>query len=207
MCDATMEPPSNFKGRIAMFTVKPGYVTFLLLSLLFTGNWMFESGKHIPWLQSGQAASEQAATKLPVRKIISTKELGKYKLNSVVVDEDGKQVKYKGVSLRLLLSEMLPEVNLDTMQDWKTIARQELVMEVTGDDGYPGLATALEVAMNKSGEQFLLATHKDGKLIESGVQLVCKSDEAHARWVHQIVLLRLVAVPKASDAESKQNAN
>lgn len=145
------------------------------------------------------SAAEVEVTKLPISKNISRKELEKYKSISVNVEEDGKQAKYEGVPLRTLLSDLLPGYNLDAMPEVKKLAREELVLEVSGYDNYPGIVTALEVAMNHSGDRFLLATHKDGKEIDPGVQLICKLDEMHTRWVHQVVRLRIVAVPKSSE--------
>jgi hypothetical protein len=131
-------------------------------------------------------------------KKISLADLASYDKKTVVVKEGGKEVKYEGVPLRTFLKEFLPESKLDDMPDRKEIARRELVMEVTADDKYPGLVTALEVAMNDSGDKFILATARDGKALE-GVQMICKLDEMHARWVHNVVRLRLVEVPKATD--------
>lgn len=161
--------------------------TFVLSSAILVG------GGDSSFLQAARASAEQTL-KLPIAKKISISELSKYKILSVVVEEDGAQVKYEGVPLRTLLAELLPELNLDAMKDWKKIAAEELVMELKGKDGYPGIATALEVAMNKSGDRFILATHRDGRPIDSGVKLVCKLDEAHARWVHEVVQLRIFGV-------------
>jgi hypothetical protein len=103
------------------------------------------------------------------------------------VDDGGKRVKFTGVPLRAMLAEMIPQFKLETMAQWKALARQELVMEVTGDDGYPGLVTALELAINTSGDRLVLATLCDGKPLDSAVQLICKMDEERVRWVRQIV--------------------
>ncbi len=130
---------------------------------------------------------------------VSLKQLEKYKSISVSAEENGKTVKFDGIPLRTLLKELLPQYNLDEMKDWKEIARNRYVMEASGSDGYPGLVTALEVAMNKTGDRYILATHRDSKLIESGPQLVCKSDQAKARWVREVVLLRITKVPAATE--------
>jgi hypothetical protein len=153
-------------------------------------------GQQFLWLQAALAEPAVTQTQLPVSKTISLKALEKYTSISVTVEEEGKEVKYTGVPLRTLLSEMIPELKLDTMPGWKALSRQELVMEVKGDDGYPGLVPAIDVAINKSGDRFVLATHKDGKPIEAGVHLICKMDEARTRWVRQAVSVRVVALPK-----------
>ena len=145
------------------------------------------------WLQSAHAEPTQ---QLAAAKTISPKELAKYKSVSVSVEQDGKQVKYTGVPLRVILAEMLPHVKLESMPEWKALSRRELVMVVKGDDGYPGLVTAIELSINKTGDRFVLATQKDGKLIESGVQLICKGDDASTRWVRNVVSLRVSTVSK-----------
>lgn len=58
---------------------------------------------------------------------------------------------------------------------------------VIGDDGYPGVVTLLEIAMNKSGDKFILATKCDGKPFENAPQLIVKNDEVRTRWVHKVV--------------------
>ncbi len=144
---------------------------------------------------SASAVSPSAASKIePLSKSISIQLLEKYQPITVSVEESGKEVKYMGVPLRALLAEMLPDVKIDLMPEWKALNRQELVMEVFGKDGYVGIVTATDMAINKTGDRFLLATRKDGKAIESGVQLICKMDEARVRWIRSVVLLRLVSV-------------
>jgi hypothetical protein len=143
-----------------------------------------------------QASTDQIATttQLPVSKAISSAALKKYEQVSVTVEADGKKVSYSGVPLRAILADMVPELNLNTMPGWKSLSKQELVMEVLGSDGYPGLVTGTEIAINKSGDRFLLATQRDGKPNESGIQLICRMDEARTRWVREVVSLRVVTV-------------
>jgi hypothetical protein len=150
-----------------------------------------------PWWQPAQASADQAtATQLPVSKAISPDGLKKYEQVSITVETEGKKVKFSGVPLRVILAEMMPELNLSEMPGWKSLSKQELVMEVLGSDGYPGLVTGTELAINKSGDRFLLATERDGKPNESGIQLICRMDEARTRWVREVVSLRVVTVAK-----------
>ncbi len=145
---------------------------------------------------SANAEAEKAAGTLPVSKAVSMKSLADYKTISITIKDDkNKKIKYSGVPLRTLFKEMVPDIKMDTMPDWKALSRQELVMEVKGDDGYPGLVTAIELATNPEGDRFVLATTCDGKPIEKGLQLICKTDEYHVRWVRQVVNLRVVALP------------
>jgi len=144
-------------------------------------------------------SGKKSATLTPeVSKAISQKLLEKYSTISITIQEDGKEVKYTGVPLRVILAEMVPDIKMDNMPDWKGLARRELVLEVMGDDGFPGLATATEVAINQAGDRYLLATHKDGKLIESGVRLVCKLDEHRVRWIRGAVSVRVVSILKTN---------
>jgi hypothetical protein len=157
-----------------------------------------QGAKYHSWLQPAYAREKARTvpTKLPVSKKISLKALEQYKSITVTVEEDGKKATYVGVPLRVMLAEMLPELGLESMPGWHALSEQELVIEVKGDDGYPGLVTATEVAINKTGDRFLLATQKDGKPFKSAVQLICKMDESRTRCVRQIVSLRVVSVAK-----------
>lgn len=130
-------------------------------------------------------------------KRISFAELEKYQSILVTADDGVSKTNYEGVPLRVLISELAPDADLDTAIGWKTLAQRKLVAEVTGDDGYPGLVTALEIAKNKDGDRYILATKCDGKQIESGPQLICKMDSAKTRWVRDVVQLRIVEVPLA----------
>jgi hypothetical protein len=144
-------------------------------------------------------SGNKSATLNPeVSKAISQKLLEKYSTISITIQEDAKEVKYTGVPLRVILAEMVPDIKIDNMPDWKGLARRELILEVMADDGFPGLATATEVAINQAGDRYLLATHKDGKLIESGVRLVCKLDEHHVRWIRDAVSVRVVSILKTN---------
>jgi hypothetical protein len=144
----------------------------------------------------GEALAEptQLATQLPASMKISAKALEKYTQITVEAEEQGNKVKFTGVPVRVLLTELVPDLKIDTMAEWKALTRKELVVEVKGDDGYPGLMTALAIAMNKSGDRYILATQRDGKPIEAGVQLICRLDEARVRWVRQVVSLRVVSI-------------
>jgi hypothetical protein len=150
-------------------------------------------------LPAALAESEQK-TFQPVVKEISMKNLEKYAAIEVSVENshasgDGKKSDiYLGVPLRTILSDMVPELKLEAMPEWKSAARRELVLEVKGSDGYPGLVTVAELAINKDGDRFLLATHRDGKLLENGPQLICKMDQARVRWIREVVSLRVTGL-------------
>jgi hypothetical protein len=180
--------------------IKAGYVhtVIIALTVLTISDLTMSpaSRERAMLLQPALAAPDQSSTEISASKTISFKALEQYTPISVTLEEDGKQVTYTGVPLRVLLAEMVPDVKLESMPGWKALSRRELVMEVTGDDGYPGLVTAIEIAINKSGDRFVLATHRDGKPIDSGVRLICRMDEARTRCVRQLVSLRVVTVAK-----------
>ncbi len=111
-------------------------------------------------------------------KAITLEGLEKYKAITITVKDDNKESTYSGVPLRTLLTDMVRDIKLEKMPEWKALSRREIIMEFTGNDGYPGLVTAIEIAINKDGDRFILATHKDGKLIEGGAQL-------HAQWIRR----------------------
>lgn len=152
-------------------------------------------------LLAGFAHAAFAADNGDVRasKAISFSELEKYK-SIIVTADDG--VPYEGVPLRVLVSELIPDADFDTAKGRKALAQKKLVAELSGDDGYPGLVTALEIAVNKGGDQFILATKCDGKQIAGGPQLICKLDDAKTRWVPEVVQLRIIEVPNPEKVES-----
>ena len=136
----------------------------------------------------------------PVTKEISMKALEKYGSMDISVQDahangdEKKETKYAGVSLRTILTDIVPDLKLDSMPEWKSTARRKLVVIVKGSDGYPGLVTVAEIAINREGDRFLLATHRDGKLMESGPQLICKMDQARVRWIREAVSLRVIGL-------------
>jgi hypothetical protein len=162
------------------------FLSVSFLTIVATGNSLFPP----------QALAEptQLATQLPASMKISAKALEKYTSITVEAEEKGNKVKFTGIPLRALLTDLVPGLKIDEMAEWKALSRKELVIEVMGDDGYPGLVTATSIAMNTSGDRYILATQRDGKPIEAGVQLICRLDEARVRWVRQVVSLRVVSL-------------
>jgi hypothetical protein len=152
------------------------------------------------------SASPGAATAIDqkifqtVHKDVSMSALGKYGSIDICVQDpttegnDKKEMKYTGVPLKTILSDMVPDIKLETMPEIKSAAKRELVVEVKAADGYPALIPVADIALNRLGDRFLLATHEDGKLIESGPQLICKTDQAKTRWVREVVSLRVVGL-------------
>jgi hypothetical protein len=134
-----------------------------------------------------------------VSKDISMSALEKYSSIDISVQaptagDDKKEMRFSGVPLRTIVSDMVPDLKLESMPEIKTAAKRELVVEIKGADGYPALIPVEDIAINSKGDRFVLATHQDGKLIEPGPQLICKMDEAKTRWVHEVVSLRVVGI-------------
>lgn len=99
--------------------------------------------------------AQAAYADLPVSKSISRDALLKaYKSMTIAVDEDGKKVKYMGVPLRAVFADVVPEYKIDSMPDWKNLARKTLVVEVTGADGYPGLVNRPRTGNQRLGRSF-----------------------------------------------------
>jgi len=105
---------------------------------------------------------------------------GKYKEIAIsVVDKDGKEVKYTGVPLRVVLAEMMPDVKLENMPNGKSIAPELVMVAVVmmvirfGHDHRTGHKTRMAIA------SCWLLTRTQA--LESGVQLICKA-MSRTRW-------------------------
>ena len=140
-------------------------------------------------------SAESELAKLPVKRVICSKDIGSENAMTVTAVWQGKKDTYTGVPLRQFFKEMT-SIPIETMANWKELSRYELVMEVVGKDTYPGLVSATELAMNKAGDKFVLFTKHDDQSGTDSVNLACKDDEYRVRWVRDIGYLRLVAVPK-----------
>ena len=149
-----------------------------------------------------EAQSTQTVAFAEASLEISPKQLEKFATSVIDVDDNGARVQYKGVALRNIVKEMAPSVSIDLMPEWKKLSRLELIVEVKGDDGFPALITATEVAINKSGDKFVLATERDGKTFENSPQLICKDDSARVRWIRKVVSVRITSVMPKSAANS-----
>jgi hypothetical protein len=139
-------------------------------------------------------AVDATASKVITDRAIVLADLRKYPQTTIEVEDKGIKVKYSGVPLRVLLAEMLPDCKIDSMPEWKALTKRELVLELKGNDGFPSLVTATEVAINKSGDRFLIAVEKDGMPLDVAPQLICKMDEAKTRCVRDIVSLKIVSL-------------
>lgn len=193
-----MDGPSYGKRNFFRKIYKDHMTKYKFLCTALSGMLFLISAASQPtaWAKADKSkdkrTSAEAAVKLPETKSISISKLSSYEKISITVKEDGKETNYKGVPLRKLFEEMMPSTKIGTMPEWKALSRKNLILQSTGRDGYPGLVTAVEMAMNASGDRFILATECDGKPIESGVNLICKMDEYHVRWVHDVVELRII---------------
>jgi hypothetical protein len=165
-----------------------------LLSLACCSLALFGAGVEKTTAADTAANLEQTTGRVIASITIALADLRKYPHTTIEAEEKGIKVEYSGVPLRLLLAEMLPDCKLDSMPEWKALTKRELVMELKGDDGFPSLVTITEIAINKSGDRFIIATEKDGKPLDVAPQLICKIDEARTRCVRNVVALKIVSL-------------
>lgn len=114
----------------------------------------------------------------------------------VKVMEGGEAVTYKGAPLRSLLADRLKGPN--AMADLRGLADSVLV--VRASDDYQAALSAAEVAMDESGQKYLLATERNGKPLDPKqgvVKLIVPGDPQHVRWVRMVSGVDLVRMPKA----------
>ena len=113
----------------------------------------------------------------------------------VKVMEDGRAVAYSGVALATILEQ--GSKNSGAMPVLRTLS--DAVLLVRGSDGYQAAVSAAAVAMDPKGERYLLAVARDGKPLDKGqgpVRLIVPGDPKHARWVREVVAIRLVKLDK-----------
>lgn len=113
----------------------------------------------------------------------------------VRVKEKGEAVTYRGVPLRSLLADQLKGGN--AMADLRALS--DAVILVRATDGYQAAFSAAEVAMDKTGERYLLAATRNGKPLDASqgtVKLIVPGDSEHVRWVRLIEQIDLVRLPK-----------
>ena len=114
----------------------------------------------------------------------------------VKVTEQGKAVTYKGVPLRSLLADRLKGPN--AMADLRGLA--DAVLVVRASDDYLATFSAAEVAMDETGQKYLLAVERDGKPLDARqgpAKVIVPGDPQHVRWVRMVSGVDLVRMPKA----------
>ncbi len=121
--------------------------------------------------------------------------LGGMERVEVKVTEDGRSVTYSGVPLA-----SIPGPGTKNPMTMPTLrALSDAVLLVRGSDGYQAAVSATAVAMDPKGERYLLAVARDGQPLAEGqgpVRLIIPADPKHARWVRQVVAIRLVKLDK-----------
>lgn len=113
----------------------------------------------------------------------------------VRVTEKGERVVYSGVPLRALLSEQLQ--GGDRMAKLRDLS--DAVVLVRASDNYQAALSAAAVAMDETGDAYLLALERDGKPLgedQGPVKLVIRSDPQPVRWVRMITSVELVRLPR-----------
>jgi DMSO/TMAO reductase YedYZ molybdopterin-dependent catalytic subunit len=113
----------------------------------------------------------------------------------VRISEEGKTVVYAGVPMAAILAKNAKDSG--TMAGLRALS--DAVLLVRGADGYQAAVSAAAVAMDTKGERFLLAISRDGKPLgesQGPVRLIVPGDPKHARWVRDVVAIRLVRLDK-----------
>ena len=113
-----------------------------------------------------------------------------------MVKEQGREVVYAGVPLRVVLEGSLKDKG--SMAELRALA--DAVVLVRAADGYQAAVSAAAVAMDEKGERFLLALARDGRPLGEGqgpVRLVVAGDPQRVRWVRGVVAIDLVRLPRS----------
>jgi DMSO/TMAO reductase YedYZ molybdopterin-dependent catalytic subunit len=113
----------------------------------------------------------------------------------VRVTENGQQVTYSGVPLRVVLNQKLSAS--PSMAALRALADRVLV--ISAPDGYQAAVSAAAVAMDPKGERYLLALERDGKPLgdEQGpVKLIVPGDSERVRWVRNVSAVDLIQMPR-----------
>lgn len=117
---------------------------------------------------------------------IESETLAKTPQSEVKVESGGRSVTYAGVPLNAILG---GRANFITgMPGLRDLS--DAVLLVRGADGYQAAVSAASVAMDLNGERYLLAKSRDGQSMSP--QLIIPADPKHARWVRDVVAIRLV---------------
>jgi Oxidoreductase molybdopterin binding domain len=120
------------------------------------------------------------------------------------VKEGDKEVTYRGVPLSVVLGAKSP--NPKSMQALRSLSDAVLLVHAT--DGYQAAVSAAAVAMDKSGQRYLLALERNGQLLDEThgpIELIIPGDSEHVRWVRMVAgvdLVRLRGVKASSRAAS-----
>jgi hypothetical protein len=124
--------------------------------------------------------------------------LRKMEQTEVRVTEKGKSVVYRGVPMSVMLRGIVKDGK--SMSELRSLS--DAVVLVRASDGYQAAVSAAAVAMDQSGQRYLLAFERDGAALDKThgpAQLIIPADSEHVRWVRMVSgvdLIRLKARPK-----------
>ncbi len=113
----------------------------------------------------------------------------------VRVKEGEKTTVYKGVPLRALIANRLNGAN--AMADLRGLSDAVLLVRATDD--YQVAVSAAAVAMDETGERYLVAFERDGSPLgekEAPAKLIIPADSHHVRWVRNMSGVDLVRMPR-----------
>lgn len=103
-------------------------------------------------------------------------------------DKDGKEHVFKGATLyNVIQSAGIPAAN-------KSFASY---VHITAADNYKAIFTVAELDPAFTSQEIILATSVDGKPLPQGegpFRIIAPNDKKHARWVREVMSIRVVAV-------------
>ncbi len=124
------------------------------------------------------------------------------KVEIKVQERDG-EASYRGVPLRTLLEDQWKGPK-PAMSDLRALS--DAVLIIRGTDGYQAAVSAASVAMDDSGERYVLALERNGKPLDKDqgpVKLLIPGDPMRVRWVRNIEAVELVRMPKPAAVKAK----
>jgi hypothetical protein len=119
----------------------------------------------------------------------------------VRVREAEADVVYAGVPLRSVLESRIEGPG--RMPALRALS--DAVLLVRGADGYQAAVSAAAVAMDETGERFLLARQRDGMPLGTGqgpIRLIVPGDRERVRWVRNVSSIGLVRLKDVRPARS-----
>ncbi len=161
--------------------------TFLIVVCLMTmSSWMESLADEKPTVPAVQMVALDGTA-----VVVTAAELQKLPRTSVeVIDQNGRTVKYTGVAVHVLLS----QVNAPLGKELRG-ATLRCFVAVKGNDDYRVVFALCELDPEFSDRVILLADEQDGKPLDENsgpFQLIVPGEKRRARWVRQVDRIRLM---------------
>ena len=151
------------------------FVSMLLTTLIIAG------------AEPGPVSLELLASRAEIQSMVPKVELK--------INQEGRSVTYSGIPLGAILDRRAkPIAGMPGLRDLS-----DAVLLVRGADSYQAAVSAASVAMDPEGQRYLIASQRDGQSIPT--QLIIPGDPKRARWVKDVVAIRLVRLNEVVKAE------